>query len=438
MTYNQAVELVFEQLPAYSKIGRTAIKSGLYNINKLCAYLGDPQKQFRSIHVAGTNGKGSTCHILSSIFTKAGYKTGLYTSPHLNNIRERCRIDGQMISEEIFLEFVQKIEPILSDILPSYFEINVALAFYAFAKEKVDIAIIETGLGGRLDSTNIINPDLSVITNIALDHTDILGETIQEIATEKAGIIKENTPVLIGKTQPEIEKIFSDTALSRQSQIFFSEDTYSMIKKNQPFQSPHTHFKCIEHINQEIWDIQTDLNGDFQMYNIGTALAAIKIMNAQGWNVDLNIAIEALQNVKELSGLKGRWDHFSTNIILDVAHNPDGITQIVHNLRNENKVTRFIYGAAKDKDIATSVKLLPKDGIYYLTQANVPRAKNVDELSEIFAYEGLAFTKYNSVRNAIKKAISDLDDQELLVIFGSFFVVGEAYDYLEKSYEDHI
>lgn len=431
MTYNQAVELIFEQLPAYSKVGRTAIKSGLYNIDRLCAYLDDPQKKFSSIHVAGTNGKGSTCHILSAIFTHCGYKTGLYTSPHLNDIRERCRIDGQMVSEAIFTEFVEKIQPVLNHILPSYFELNVALAFYAFARENVDIAIIETGLGGRMDSTNIILPELSVITHIALDHTDILGDTLEKIAREKAGIIKSRTPVVIGKTQDETKKVFVDTALSKGSNIVFADEIFTLVKTHSTKDIPAL-YKCVQHNENKIWTVGTDLQGDFQMYNIATAFTAIQAMQAKGWNVDISRSIEALAKVKPLSGLKGRWDFFRKNIILDVAHNPDGIHQVVDNLHHLKGNLKFIFGAAKDKDVLQSVKLLPKDALYFITQARVPRAKPVSELETIFQQQDLQYQSFPTVSECVQEAYDHLQDEDLLIIIGSFFIVGEAYDWLEK------
>lgn len=433
MTFHEAEQLVFEQLPAFSKTGRTAIKPGLYHISELCSFLGNPQNNFKSIHVAGTNGKGSTCHILAAAFTQAGYKTGLYTSPHLSDIRERCRIDGQMISQEIFVEFVQKIKPLLATFEPSYFELNVALAFFAFAKENVDIAIIETGLGGRLDSTNIIQPELSVITHIALDHTEILGNTLEKIAGEKAGIIKEKTPVIIGKTQEETERVFVQASLAKQSSIIFADQLYTLVAQPEQHSKEYNHYQCVAHARGEIFPIATDLKGAYQAQNIATALAALDVMKAQGWNISTQNILDAFKNIRKFSGLKGRWDFFSENIILDVAHNPDGIAEVAQGLKNLKGKIKIIFGAARDKDTSTAVHVLPADAKYYLTQAQVPRAKPVEDLAQDFKILNRDFETYTTVQVALDKALIDLQPDEYLIILGSFFVVGEAYHFLEKQ-----
>lgn len=432
MTFKEAEQLVFEQLPAFSKSGRTAIKPGLYHINELCSFLDNPQNKFKSIHVAGTNGKGSTCHILAAAFSTAGYKTGLYTSPHLSDIRERCRIDGQLISQEFFIDFVQKIQPLLVTFEPSYFELNVALAFYAFARENVDIAIIETGLGGRLDSTNIIQPELSIITHIALDHTEILGNSLEEIAKEKAGIIKVNTPVVIGKTQEETEKVFVQTALGKQSPIIFADQMYTLVAQPECHSKEYNQYQCVAHASGQTFPIQTDLKGAYQSQNIATALAALDVMNAKGWNVSAEAALTSLCKVRERSGLKGRWDFFSENIILDVAHNPDGIAEIVQSLKNLHGNLRIVFGAARDKDTSAAASMLPTSANYYLTQAQVPRAKPVEELAKDFKPDAMSVRSFQTVEAAVAQALIDLQPEEYLIILGSFFVVGEAYQYLEN------
>lgn len=431
MTFQEAERFVFEQLPTFSKSGRKAIKVGHDNIYKLCAYLGNPQDTFKSIHVAGTNGKGSTCHILSAIFTDAGYKTGLYTSPHLSDIRERCRIDGAMVSEALFVEFVEKVQPLLLEIEPSYFELNVALAFYAFAQEKVDIAIIETGLGGRLDSTNIISPILSIITHIALDHTDILGDTLELIAAEKAGIIKTATPVIIGKRQDAIESVFTNKALALAAPIFFAEDILSLVKLKPS--DTKAYYKAVIPAEDRVIDITTDLLGGFQIQNIRTALTAIYFLSKHGWNLDIEQAVDALQRVKPLSGLKGRWDYWNEHIILDVAHNPDGALQIVDNLQSVEGKKYFLFGAVKDKDVAAVIASLPVDAHYLLSQAQVPRAKPVAELATLFMEKKLSFDTFETVEMALDHYFEKKEWQDgTLIIFGSFFIVGEAYQYLEK------
>lgn len=432
MTFQDAEQIFFNSLPAFSNIGKKAIKPGLDNITALCHFLNNPQNQFKSIHIAGTNGKGSTSHILAAVLQSNGYKTGLYTSPHLVTLRERCKINGQLISEELFVEFTDKVQPILSEVSPSYFELNVALAFYAFAAEKVDVAIIETGLGGRLDSTNIIMPELSIITHIALEHTDILGDTLEKIAIEKAGIIKPRIPVVIGKTQAETERIFIQKALASQSPILFADQLLNVVGIPNKHTATHKTYECINHANHQSFRFQTDLMGDYQRQNLTTAFAAIEVLRQLDWNIAQDKTVAALGQVCTTTGLKGRWDYFSPDIILDVAHNPDGMREVAENIAQLNTPIHIVFGAASDKDTGAVLKFLPEQAVYYLCQAQVLRAKPVQDLAEEFKQSSRKHFTFETVEEAVKNALSNRKPGEYVLILGSFFVVGEAYKYLDS------
>jgi len=414
----------------FSKSGQSAFKKGLENITALCKALGNPQNEFPSVHIAGTNGKGSTSHLMSAAFQQNGYKTGLYTSPHLIDIRERIRINGIPVEKEFVIQFIEENKSLIAAIQPSYFELNVAMAFSAFAKEKVDIAVIETGLGGRLDSTNIIMPILSIITNIGLDHTEILGDTLEKIAIEKAGIIKEKIPVLIGETQTETEKVFIEKAFIHHAPIYFSEHFWALIPagSNQHFQS----FKAVESKSKSILPIKSDLLGSFQKHNITTALAATQILNESGWDLPPETVLKSFEQVKKTTGLSGRWDWIQTspNIILDVAHNAAGIQYLMENLKNtelpRGGKLHMVVGFVKDKDIHSALQLFPKDAIYYFTQAKIPRALPANELWEKALVLNLTGTAYPTVEIALNNAIKKLKKNDTLLITGSFFIVGEA------------
>jgi dihydrofolate synthase/folylpolyglutamate synthase len=434
--FQAAVDFLLHQLPMFSNIGASALKPKLDNIISLCEALDNPHLKFKSIHIAGTNGKGSTSHIMAAALQTAGYQTGLYTSPHLVDIRERIRINGQLVSKEFVIAFVDKIKPLIDIIKPSYFELNVAMAFAAFATHKVDIAVIETGLGGRWDSTNIITPVLSIITNISYDHVQILGETLPEIAREKAGIIKEKIPVVIGETHPETESLFFTESLKKQAPIYFADTLWDLVKVNQD--PEYCYFKAINKATQTITSLKTDLQGDYQTHNMKTALTACNVLQHTGWNISTNDIIKSLESVKQISGLRGRWEILqkNPNIILDVAHNPAGLELAIRNVQLVTSAPPYIViGFVKDKDAMAALKLLPKNAHYYFTQAQVPRALPYNELLSMAHEIGLQGQGFLTVKQAISAATAELSATDTLLITGSFFIVGEAIIALEHGHE---
>lgn len=404
MNYQQTLDYLFQQLPMYQRVGNAAYKTDLQNTIELCEILGNPQHKFKSIHIAGTNGKGSTSHMLASILQEAGYKVGLYTSPHLKDFRERIKVDGETISEGEVIEFVNLYKNNFEQINLSFFEWTVGLAFDYFANQKVDIAIIETGLGGRLDSTNVVSPELSIITNIGLDHTQFLGDTLPLIAKEKAGIIKANVQVVIGETQIETKDVFIDKAQSLSSPILFADQ-------------------------QNIKLYNSDLKGLYQQKNMTTALCSIESLKKNGWDIS-NQKIEAgLQNIVKNTGLLGRWQVLQDipKVICDTGHNEDGVRYITKQLLQEvyNKL-HIVFGAVNDKSLSSVLKLLPKDAEYYFCQANIPRALNVNELYRQASEIGLKGFVYSSVAEALNNAKDKADNEDLIFVGGSTFVVAEV------------
>ncbi len=375
MDYSQTIEYLLTRLPLFSRIGAAAYKADLNNIRRLADLLGNPEKKFRSIHIAGTNGKGSTSHMLAAILQKAGYKTGLYTSPHLYDFRERLRINGHMIPEKQVTGFTNRIRPFIDQIEPSFFEITVAMAFEWFASEKVEIAVIETGLGGRLDSTNIIVPEVSVITNISFDHMDLLGDTLEKIAYEKAGIIKAGVPVVIGEEQPEVKDVFMKAAGENGSPIYFaSKKRFPGEWKNEgrylsvQLTETHTNLKK---------NYLLDLPGLYQLKNIVTVVEVISILNQKGYDIPEDVVQQGLKQVKSLTGLHGRWDiiHENPMVILDVAHNEEGMKAIARQIENtSHEELHIIIGMVKDKAIENILRHLPVMANYYFTRAQIPRA----------------------------------------------------------------
>lgn len=404
MNYQQTLTYLFEQLPMYQRMGKAAYKSDLTNTIELCKILGNPENKFKSIHVAGTNGKGSTSHMLASVLQEAGYKVGLYTSPHLKDFRERVKINGEMISENQVIDFVEQYKSQFELINLSFFEWTVGLAFTFFAEEKVDIAIIETGLGGRLDSTNVVTPELAVITNIGIDHTQFLGETIQEIAGEKAGIIKANVPVIISEEQEDIKAIFIDKANTLNAPIYFASN--------------------IVNTNYE-----SDLKGIYQTKNIKGVVLAISILRESGWLISEDNLKNGLLNVVKNTGLLGRWQTLSTNplIICDTGHNEAGIREVLVQLNviKYNKL-HIVFGAVNDKSIDKILALLPKTASYYFCQAKIPRALDVNELSVLAKEKGLIGFSYKSVEEALASAKQNATQQDLIFVGGSTFVVAEV------------
>jgi len=425
--YQQALDYLYERLPMFSRIGKAALKPDLTNTLKLCAALENPQNKFRSVHIAGTNGKGSVSHSLAAIMQSAGYKTGLYTSPHLVDFRERIRINGAPVSREWVVAFVEKNKGLIEEIQPSFFEITVAMAFAAFAEEKVDIAIIETGLGGRLDSTNVITPLLSVITNISYDHKDLLGNTLAEIALEKAGIIKPHVPVVIGEQNDETERVFFEQSVHKQSTLHYAQSLWGMVRTNQDHK--YQYYKAVNNARREMYDLHTDLLGNYQQHNIKTILTAAELLSHHGFKLNTLTTISALANVKRLTGLRGRWDWIQENppIICDVAHNPAGIQEVMAQWQQVPATNKHIViGFVKDKDVSEALALFPKDAIYYFTNAQIERALPANELKDIAILNGLWGYAYPTVADAVSAARNAMDENDALLITGSFFIVGDA------------
>lgn len=427
MDYQQTLDHLYSQLPLYSRIGAAAYKEDLHNTIALCASIDNPQNKFKSVHVAGTNGKGSTCHMLAAILQSAGYKTGLYTSPHLKDFRERIKINGEMIDKDFIVDFVERTKAITEAVQPSFFELTVAMAFEYFAKEKADIAIIETGLGGRLDSTNIITPILSVITNIGYDHMNILGNTLQEIAYEKAGIIKQNIPVVIGEYLEETKQVFIKKAKEMNAPIYFASDKFITYDVRYTMYDLTVDVEDIECNCRETFVI--DLNGYYQIKNLLTVLTVEGILFEQGFKIPGKEEKYGYANVKKLTGLQGRWDVIQQNptVVLDVGHNEDGIKQLLLSKSSTPDLkTHFVIGLVKDKEIDNVLALLPTAASYYFTEAHIPRALPAATLqSKAFTY-GLKGDVYENVNTALSAAKNNAAKDDLIIVCGSVFLVGEV------------
>lgn len=427
MTYQQTVDYLFHRLPMFSRIGAAAIKKDLTNTIRLCEVLGNPQQRFKSIHIAGTNGKGSTSHMLAAILQQAGYKTGLYTSPHLYDFRERIRINGKMCTQQFVVDFTERIQPYIDTIDPSFFEITVAMAFEYFSTAQVDIAIIETGLGGRLDSTNIISPLVSVITNIGWDHMNLLGDTLEAIAGEKAGIIKENVPVVIGEKQEAIQQVFIDRASTLQAPLVFANEV-SFIDSFS-FDGNFLNLEVSRPAQDEKASYRLDLPGIYQAKNLLTVLETIHQLRLQGFTITEPDVHHALMHVQHLTGLHGRWEVISNapKTILDVGHNVDGIQQVTRQLELEEYIhLHIVIGMVKDKDIDAVLAELPKNARYYFTKAQIPRALPEALLQQKAAIFGLAGKSYPDVNTAIQHARLHASDNDLILVCGSVFLVAEV------------
>jgi dihydrofolate synthase / folylpolyglutamate synthase len=427
MNYQQTIEYLFERLPMFSRIGAAAYKADLVNTLRLCEAIGNPQNKFKSIHVAGTNGKGSVSHMLAAVFQTAGYKTGLYTSPHLKDFRERIKLNGAWIAEDYIIDFVQRLLPLIEDIEPSFFEISVALAFDYFANQEVDIAIIEVGLGGRLDSTNIITPELSVITNISFDHILILGDTLEKIAWEKAGIIKVGVPVVIGEYNPETYRVFEQKAEEQNAQLHFA-DKKRFVAEWKFDKTDLVAEVTASHDNSKNY-YQLDLPGIYQIKNLLTVLEASHLMQGKGWGINENILSKALRQVKKLTGLHGRWEIIQQHpaIVLDVAHNPAGIKQLAEQIEiTDHEALHIVIGLVMDKEAGVILSLMPKHANYYFTKAQIPRALPEKELASIAEDNGLHGDHYPDVNTALQFAKQAAGKKDLIVVCGSVFVVGSV------------
>jgi len=434
--YSQALEYLYQQLPMFHRIGVAAYKANLDNIHALSDLLHHPEKKFKSIHIAGTNGKGSVSNMLASVFQEAGYKTGLFTSPHLKDFRERIRINGKMIGEGKVIAFIEEHRLSFETIKPSFFEWTTGLAFSFFADEEVDIAIIETGLGGRLDSTNIILPELSVITNISYDHMQLLGNTLEKIAFEKAGIIKENIPVVVGERQAEIIKVFVQKASELNSEILFASENFQAERKS--FSDNGQEFRVTKEGRVQFENLFVDLSGAYQQKNICTVLQSLEILKEKFPELNENIIRSGLKNIIKNTGLMGRWQVFGKTplTIADVAHNEAGIKFVMQQLKetiasiNTKSKSQgrlhIIFGMVNDKDPSVVLSLLPQDAIYYFCNADIPRALDAMELknkADVFNLKGESF---KSVNEAFISAQSNAKENDVVFVGGSTFVVAEV------------
>lgn len=403
MTYDETIEYLFNSTPLFQNVGKAAYKEGLANTLALDEYFGHPHTKFKTIHVGGTNGKGSTSHSLASVLQSAGYKVGLFTSPHLKDFRERIRINGKMISKKYVVDFVEQNRNFFEPLYPSFFELTTAMAFKYFADENVDVAVIEVGLGGRLDCTNIISPVLSIITNISFDHVNLLGNTLEKIASEKAGIIKHGVPVVIGETTSETRPVFEAKAKEVNTQIVFAEE-------------------------KDIPEIAFELGGDYQQKNLRTIITALSILRGTFDISEQNIR-DGLGSVCERTGLMGRWQTLNEcpKTVCDVGHNVGGFEYIVKQLaRQQYKTLRIVIGMVNDKDVNGVLALLPKDAKYYFTRAKVARALQPEELQDKAKEYGLKGNCYPSVANAYEAAIREASTDDFIFVGGSCFVVAEV------------
>jgi dihydrofolate synthase/folylpolyglutamate synthase len=435
MIYNATLEYMYSHLPMFQRIGAAAYKPNLDNTIALLNLLNNPQENFKSIHIAGTNGKGSVSHLIASVFQSAGYKTGLYTSPHLKDFRERIKINGKMIDKQRVCEFIDQHKTDFEKIQPSFFEMTVGMAFQYFSDEKVDIAIVETGMGGRLDSTNLISPEMCIITNIGYDHTEFLGDTLRKIAVEKAGIIKENTPVIIGETQEETTKVFIDKAKEMNAGITFAEQVYQTVSheliKIKEKEKEKIFLKVVyaKENQKEAVEILSELIGIYQLRNIKTALTAIGMLRYKGFKISQEDILNGIKTVVKQTGLLGRWQMLSETplTICDTGHNESGISLVLSQiaLTPHNKL-HFVLGMVGDKEIDKVLKILPKEAVYYFCKANIPRGLDQNELMKKATAKGLIGKSYLSVKEALADAQLQAKAEDLVFVGGSTFTVAEV------------
>jgi dihydrofolate synthase/folylpolyglutamate synthase len=428
MTYEETLEFLFSQLPAYHRIGKAAYKNDLDNSITLDNYFGNPHRNFRTIHVAGTNGKGSVSHMTASVLQEAGYNTGLYTSPHLKDFRERIKVNGEMIGKDEIVTFVTNHKDIIESLKPSFFEMSVAMAFDYFAEKKVDIAVIEVGLGGRLDSTNIICPLLSVITNIGHDHMDLLGDTLEKVAVEKAGIIKKNIPVVISETQTETSEVFKRRALETSSAIAFADKSYLCSLEETTNPSFERKYLIMDSLSGLSKSGLTPLGGDYQTKNIQCVYQIFESLKSV-LKVSVECINRGIENVILNTGLSGRWQVLGKNplIICDTGHNKEGLEYVMNQLKRiRKKSLHMVIGFVSDKDLNSVLPLLPEDAVYYFTKASVPRALD-EKILQLKAGEfALLGNCYASVKQAVIAARAIASEADLIFIGGSTFIVAEV------------
>ena len=427
MTYQETIDYLFNSTPLFQNVGKDAYKEGLENTHLLDEHFGHPHRQFKTIHVAGTNGKGSCSHTLAAILQSAGYKVGLYTSPHLVDFRERIRINGTPVSEAYVIDFVENHRAFFEPLHPSFFELTTAMAFNYFAEQQVDVAVIEVGLGGRLDCTNIIRPDLCVITNISFDHVQFLGDTLAKIASEKAGIIKEDIPVVIGETTPETKPVFAEKAIQVNAPIHFAEEEQFLLESSINEQGKRIYQ------TKEYADLEGELGGLCQIKNTNTLLSAIRILQDIGYNINDTHVREGFAHVCSLTGLMGRWQKILETPVAfcDTGHNKAGIQYIVEQLsRQTYRQLHIVMGMVNDKDISGVLAMLPKDAIYYFTKASVSRALNENEVKRLAGEAGLEGNTYPSVKDAFEAAQASAHPDDFIFVGGSTFIVADLLSIL--------
>ncbi len=445
MTYQETIDYLFNSLPMYHRIGKAAYKADITNTVQLMAHLGNPERRFRSIHVAGTNGKGSVSHMLCSVLMQAGYKVGLYTSPHLVDFRERIRIDGMMIPQQCVTDFVERHRDFMQTLQLSFFEMTVGLAFDFFARQQVDVAVVEVGMGGRLDSTNVIRPDLSVITNIGYDHTQFLGTTLAQIAGEKAGIIKHGVPVVIGESHPETRPVFETKAAEMEAPIYFADDRYTIVETSHPADrgldeyDPNLHFgvrvadgKLPFGASRE--EFISPLSGSYQLHNIATLFQAMELLPAVGYSIGAENVRQGIARVVADTGLHGRWevmDHLPLTIC-ETAHNAEGVRTMLQKLSEiPYKHLHIVYGCVNDKDYRKILRMMPQERTtYYYTQPSVPRGLPVPQLVMAAQEERMSGEAFVNVGDAIRAARNAADQHsDLVLVTGSIFLVADAVEY---------
>ncbi len=421
MTYQQTLDYLYQSLPMFQRVGAVAYKKDLTNTLALCRTLGNPHHRFKSVHVAGTNGKGSSSHMLAAILQSAGYKTGLYTSPHLKSFTERIRINGVAVREEFVIDFVARMRPSLEEIKPSFFETTVAMAFDYFASQGVDIAIVEVGLGGRLDSTNVITPEVSLITNISFDHKDLLGDTLPQIAAEKAGIIKHCVPVVISERQTAVAHVFIQHAHGQQANLIFASDLFQLNPTAKGYRVTQEGITLFD-------DLVPDLKGHYQQKNIAGVLAVCHVLQQHGFALGRQHIQTGIENTQSLTGLKGRWQKLQEKpmVICDTGHNEEGIRAVVEQIQKTPHQRLFmVIGMVNDKDLSAVLALLPPRASYFFCQARIPRALDAEVLAKQAAEHGLSGSVVRDVNEAVGKAIKMASSRDLVFVGGSTFVVAE-------------
>lgn len=423
--YEEAVQYLYQNLPIFQRVGASAYRPDLINTLRLCEALDNPHLKFKSAHIAGTNGKGSSSHMLAAILQSAGYKTGLYTSPHLKNFTERIRVNGKEADRKFVVDFVNRVRPLIDEVKPSFFEITVVMAFCYFVEQKIDIAIIEVGLGGRLDATNVIQPIVSLITNIGWDHKEILGDTLEKIAAEKAGIIKEKTPVVISERQPEVEKVFITKAHELNAPLTFA--TYDLqVVQNERY--GEFYYDIFKSGSPFIRKAVSGLQGIYQQQNIAGVIATVGILNTSGFPINEKAITTGLRDVISLTDLKGRWQKLSDAplMICDTGHNINGIREVIRQLEMQRAThLHVIWGTVKDKDVNDILRVLPKDASYYFCEAQIPRAMEATVLAEKAKAFGLRGEVIPNVNEAIRRVLSLARETDMIFIGGSTFVVAE-------------